>query len=164
MIGCNFCPFAARALQRNSIRYCVIRDTTLLKSKDIVLREAAWLDQNPDTETTLIIFPGQFQSFSGYLQLVRQSEQILSRKGYDGIYQLASFHPDYCFAGASEDDPANYTNRSVYPMLHLLREASISKVLKLYPEPERIPESNMAFSRNKGLAYMQLLLATARQA
>jgi uncharacterized protein len=159
VIGCNFCPFASRALQQQGIRYRVARDSSLLKSKALLLEEAALLDGEPGIETTLIIFPDRFLAFRSYLDLLRQSEQVLARKGYDGIYQVASFHPDYCFAGADPEDAANYTNRSVYPMLHLLREQSITRALKFFPDPESIPERNIAFSREKGLAYMQMLLA-----
>ncbi|WP_315817905.1 DUF1415 family protein [Paraflavitalea speifideaquila] len=70
---------------------------------------------------------------------------------------MASFHPLYQFAGASADDAANYTNRSVYPMLHLLREESIEAALKRYPDPDSIPASNIEFTRNKGTAFMKML-------
>ena len=72
-------------------------------------------------------------------------------------YQVASFHPLYLFEGSVENDPANYTNRSVYPMLHLLREESIDKALENYKDPESIPERNILFAREKGLAYMKTL-------
>jgi len=136
---------------------------SLLRSKEALLAELAILDRDPAIATTLLIFPDAFDRFSSFLELLKQSEKLASRKGYDGIYQIASFHPDYCFAGESPEDPANFTNRSVYPMLHLLREDSISKALKLFPDPEQIPERNMRYSREKGLAYMQLLLAACRQ-
>jgi hypothetical protein len=71
---------------------------------------------------------------------------------------VASFHPDYCFESSPADDPANFTNRSPYPMLHLLREESIEKALEHYPgDPEEIPENNIRFAREKGLAYMKIL-------
>ena len=80
--------------------------------------------------------------------------------GYDGIYQIASFHPEYCFADSTIDDPANYTTRSIYPMLHLLREESISRALKHYKDPEGIPVANVNYAREKGLVYMQMLRAS----
>ncbi len=88
------------------------------------------------------------------------AERTLTKCGNDGVYQIASFHPDYIFAGSEVDDAANYTNRSVYPMLHLLREDSITKVLSTYKNPELIPEHNIEFARNKGLQYMQVLRAS----
>ena len=85
------------------------------------------------------------------------AEKLLKQEGYEGIYQLASFHPLYLFADAAPDDAANYTNRSIYPMLHLLREASIDKALKHYKNPDKIPQHNINFAREKGLVYMQML-------
>ncbi|HEV7782749.1 MAG TPA: DUF1415 family protein, partial [Chitinophagaceae bacterium] len=79
------------------------------------------------------------------------------QNGYEGIYQLASFHPLYLFANSSPTDAANYTNRSVYPMLHLLREESIDKALAHYSDPENIPERNINFAHEKGLTYMKML-------
>jgi hypothetical protein len=72
---------------------------------------------------------------------------------------LAHFHPDYCFDGEPQDDPANYTNRSPYPTLHLLREASIEEALKSYDDPESIPERNIAFARRKGSDFFKAILA-----
>ena len=110
-------------------------------------------------ETTLIIFPNHFADFEDYLDLVDLVEDLSVEQGYEGVYQIASFHPEYCFAGAEEEDPANYTNRSPYPMLHLLREESITRAVEHYKDPEGIPERNMAFAKKKGLQYMQLLRA-----
>jgi hypothetical protein len=122
--------------------------------------ELQYLDDNEAIETTLIIFPNDFTDFDSYLSLVKQSERALAKQGYKGVYQIASFHPAYIFAGSDEEDAANYTNRSVYPMLHLLREESITNVLSTYKHPELIPEHNIEFARNKGLQHMQVLRAS----
>ena len=76
---------------------------------------------------------------------------------HEGVYQVASFHPDYRFADAPDDDPANFTNRSVYPMLHLLREESLEKAIDGHSDPEGLPDKNVAFARDKGLAFMRKL-------
>ncbi len=157
VIGCNFCPFAAKAMLRKSIRYVVLSDATLKSALSAVEEELRYLDESPDIETTLLIFPGQFPDFIDYLDLVEMAEDLSIELDYEGIYQLASFHPAYCFAGATDDDPANYTNRSPYPMLHLLREDSITKAVRHFMDPEGIPERNIAFAQEKGLAYMELL-------
>jgi hypothetical protein len=86
------------------------------------------------------------------------ASSLIDQGGYCGIYQLASFHPDYCFDGESRDDPANYTNRSPYPILHILRESSIEAVLKRYPQPESIPENNIAKARELGSSFLRALL------
>lgn len=157
VIKCNFCPFAAREVKRGSIRYSVTPQLTQKEALNALLDECKLLDADAEIETTLLIFSQGFKSFREYLQLVEKAETLIRKNGYEGVYQVASFHPDYFFAGAPMDDPANFTNRSVYPMLHLLREASIEKVLERYPEPERIPEANMRFAREKGTVYMKML-------
>ncbi|MBK6995370.1 MAG: DUF1415 domain-containing protein [Lewinellaceae bacterium] len=159
VIGCNFCPFAAKAVLRKSIRYVVLQETTLESALETLVDELNFLDRTEDIETTLLIFPKHFADFEDYLDLVELAENLSIEQGYEGVYQIASFHPDYCFEGADADDPANYTNRSPYPMLHLLREDSISKALDHYIDPEGIPERNIAFAQEKGLRYMQLLRA-----
>jgi hypothetical protein len=160
VIDCNFCPFAAKALFNKAVRYIVETDTSLEKSLKALETELQHLDSDETTETSFIIFSNDFADFSTYLSLVKKAERLLTKEGYEGIYQLASFHPDYCFAGLDTDDPANYTNRSMYPMIHILREESITKALRLFPHPELIPEYNVDFARQKGLQYMQLLRAT----
>jgi hypothetical protein len=159
VIGCNFCPFAAKAVLRKSIRYVVLPEATLESSLEAVMEELRFLDRTEDIETTLIIFPNHFADFEEYLDLADLAEDLSVEQGYEGVYQIASFHPDYCFAEADTDDPANYTNRSPYPMLHLLREDSVSKAVDHFIDPEGIPERNIAFAQEKGLKYMQMLRA-----
>ena len=157
VIKCNFCPFAAREVKRNSIRYTVSPDLTQKEALHALLEECKLMEADDQIETTLLIFSQGFKTFREYLQLVEKAEGLIRKNGYEGFYQIASFHPDYFFAGAPMDDAANFTNRSIYPMLHILREASIEKVLERYPEPERIPEANMRFAREKGAAFMKML-------
>lgn len=159
VIECNFCPFAAKAVLKNSIHYIVKSQTTMNDILEILKQELVRLENDEETETSFIIFSNNFQNFNDYLNLVKKAEQFLEKENYDGIFQIASFHPDYCFEGSNEKDPANYTNRSIYPMLHILREESLTKALSLYPDPEKIPEHNISFARKKGLQYMQLLRA-----
>ena len=157
VIGCNFCPFAARAVQKNSIHYEVLADAGIKNSLEAVAHSFKQLDENPAIETSFIILPSGFGSFAAYLQLVGLAEKRLRKLGYSGVYQIASFHPDYAFGGAPKNDAANYTNRSPYPMLHLLREDSITKALAHFTDPEKIPERNIKFAREKGVAYMRAL-------
>ena len=157
VIDLNFCPFAAKAVLKKSIRYIVLKEVDVTKSLETLITEFQFLDTHEEIETTFIIFETNFMDFKSYLQLVKKAEQTLKKARYEGIYQVASFHPDYCFAGEDSNDAANYTNRSIYPMLHLLREDSLTKALALYPNPESIPEHNIALARQKGLQYMQML-------
>ena len=157
IIGCNFCPFAAKVVKQQTIHYQVERSASLEICLDMLLKEIVRLDVDSGIETSFLIFPDSFAGFDDYLDLVDLAEKLIVDNGYEGVYQAASFHPLYLFAGSQEEDAANYTNRSPYPMLHLLREASIDKALEHFSSPENIPESNIDFARKKGLAYMKLL-------
>ena len=157
VIGCNFCPFAANVVKQQKIFYKVEDHTEMDICLDSFVQEMKRLDDDPGIETCFLIFPNAFQKFDDYLDLVSLAEERLKRNGYEGVYQVASFHPLYLFANSDEDDPANYTNRSIYPMLHLLREASIDKALENYNDPESIPLRNINFAKEKGLAYMKML-------
>jgi uncharacterized protein len=157
VIGCNFCPFAAREMRLDTIRYHVEPATETQKILETVLSECKMLDENTSIETTLIILSQAGTDFEEYLDLVNLVERLIEDYDYEGIYQVASFHPDYRFAGSHEDDPSNYTNRSIYPMLHLLREESLERVIEKHPDPEGIPERNIHFAHEKGLAYMKAL-------
>lgn len=157
VIGCNFCPFAAREVKLDRVRYEVTDTNDLAIALELLINECRRLDENPNIETTLLIFSQGFASFDDYLGLVSLAEQTLKHHRYEGVYQVASFHPFYCFDGEAEDDAANYTNRSPHPMLHLLREESIEKALEKYPDPDSIPERNIEFTRKKGEAYMKAL-------
>lgn len=157
VIGCNFCPFAAQVVKRNTVFYKVEPSTETAICLESFLQEVTRLDEDETIETSFLIFLNNFKTFDSYLGLISVAEKLLKQKGYNGIYQLASFHPLYRFAGAPVDDAANYTNRSVYPMLHLLRESSIDKAFEHYDSPETIPCKNIDFAREKGTVYMKML-------
>jgi hypothetical protein len=157
VIGCNFCPFAAQVIKRKSVFYKVEMATDTVTCLETFLQEVTRLDDEEAIETSFLIFPNSFKTFNSYLDMVSVAEKLLKQKGYNGIYQLASFHPLYIFAGSPADDAANYTNRSLYPMLHLLRESSIDKALEHYDDPESIPDKNINFAREKGIVYMKML-------
>lgn len=160
VIGCNLCPFAANVVKRRTIFYNVETSIDQNKCLDSFVHEMTRLDKDETIETSFLIFPNTFERFDDYLDMVWLAEQLVKEKGNEGIYQVASFHPLYLFAGSDENDPANYTNRSVYPMLQLLREESIDKALEHYKSPESIPERNIIFAREKGLIYMKMLRDT----
>lgn len=158
VIGCNFCPFAAREMKRNTVRFIVSESESMEECLTAFLEACRQLDDDESIETILVIFPNLTGDFEEYLDLVEMSEELIESEEYEGIYQVASFHPEYQFAGVAADDPANFTNRSPYPMLHLLREESLEKALEFYQgDPEEIPENNIRFAREKGLLYMKML-------
>ncbi len=157
VVGCNFCPFAGREVLRDSIHFKVLEnpdDAAVVAGLEELMIKMV---DNPDIETSFLVLHGSFDSFQDYLQLLGLCEHFLLKWNYEGIFQLASFHPEYCFAGTDSNDPANYTNRSPHPMLHLLREASITKAAGLFPDMDKIPQININFARQKGLAFMQEL-------
>ena len=157
VIGCNFCPFAVNVVKQQTIFYKVEENKELETCLASFVLEMERLDNDLTIETSFLIFPNAFQQFDDYLDLVSLAEKLLKRKSYEGVYQVASFHPLYLFANSDESDPANYTNRSIYPMLQLLREESIDKALANYKDPESIPARNINFAKEKGLVYMKML-------
>ncbi len=159
IIEYSICPFAKHELERGSIRFSINHDTEIEICLLNLMLECDRLNIDPSIETTLLIYDCAFTAFDDYLDFLELAEALLIEQDYEGVYQLASFHPDYCFEGAETDDPANYTNRSPYPMLHLLRETSIDRALAAYPHPEKIPQRNIELTRELGLAKMQALLA-----
>ena len=158
VVGCNFCPFALREVKKESIYFEVIdgNKAAVLKALSAAF---AKMDAQQEIETMFLLLPQNFARFADYLKLVQGAEILIKKTGYEGIYQVASFHPAYLFAGSSTNDAANYTNRSPHPMLHILREESVSRAIDSYPDTAKIPERNTAFARQKGLAYMQSLRA-----
>ncbi len=157
VIGCNFCPFAAKVVKLQTVFFKVENAIATNLCLESFLQEVTRLNNDETIETSFLIFPDAFKKFDDYLDMFSVAEKLLKQYKYNGIYQLASFHPQYKFAGAPDNDAANYTNRSVYPMLHLLRESSIDKALEHYKNPEAIPEQNMHFAREKGIVYMKML-------
>lgn len=157
VVGCNFCPFAAAAILKNKIHYCVVNSDDTETILQEVINQCVFLDENEAVETTLLLLPNHLPDFEAYLELVDVAESVLAAAGYEGEYQVASFHPSYQFAESSERDPANYTNRSPYPMIHLLREASVEQAVATYPDVENVPTRNIAFATEKGLTFMQQL-------
>ncbi|VAW79860.1 hypothetical protein MNBD_GAMMA15-1860 [hydrothermal vent metagenome] len=151
IVAHSFCPFAGREVERDSIRYTVCPESKVPAALEALIDECVLLDDDSHIETTLVVYPGGFEVFEDYLDFSALAEALLVEQGYEGVYQLATFHPDYLFSDSSEDDPANYTNRSPYPVLHILREASLETAIDGHPDPEGIPERNISYARKLGL-------------
>lgn len=156
--GLNLCPFARRELVANRVRYRVVDSSTeeqLLLQLDT---ELLYLESHPDIETTLLIHPLVLQDFYKFNQFLNQVDQLLAERELEGIYQVASFHPDYQFAGTQMGDVENYTNRSPFPLLHLLREESLSRAIDSHPDPDAIPDRNIALLKRLGLERIRSML------
>ncbi|CAH1579387.1 DUF1415 domain-containing protein [Vibrio owensii] len=146
VIGLNLCPFAAKPQRNKQIKIFVSeasQEEALLE--DILLQLIELSSTEPEKlETTLVVVPNMLQDFWDYNFFIDWVEGLIKQQGWEGIFQVATFHPDYCFGGAEPEDDENLTNRSPYPVFHLIREESMEKVLKHYPDPESIPDTNIA--------------------
>ncbi|WP_344799833.1 DUF1415 domain-containing protein [Litoribacillus peritrichatus] len=163
IVGFNFCPFAKKEVVRDSIRYAIFgyegsgRDV-FFDALEEILKECRLLDEHSEIETTLVVFPKLLGEFEQFLDFLGFAEQLMIDNGYEGIYQLANFHPDYCFEGESQGDPSNYTNRSPYPTFHIIREETMEKVLANISDPEEIPARNIRVAREMGNDRLALIL------
>lgn len=156
VIGLNLCPFAKPVFDENKIAYRVHGESDC--EDEWVLKSFKELDADDELETSLLIFPEFYDDFHTFLELVALAQFILEENNYEGVYQLAHFHPNYLFEGEDEGAVSHYTNRSPYPILHLLREESLTKALETYPNPESIPERNIAKLNELGLDEVKKLL------
>jgi hypothetical protein len=145
VIGLNLCPFAKSVLVQKQIRYALTAAETadqLLAELDKELALLAATDPQ-QLDTTLLIHPQVMTDFLDYHFFLAEAEAMIRNNGYDGVFQIASLHPQYEFAGSEPDDIANYTNRAPYPMLHLLRESSIDRAVAAFPDAANIFERNI---------------------
>ncbi len=150
VIELNLCPFAARELNAERIQFSLSDATTIEQLLDDLHRELLQLQQNDNIETSLLVHPEVLQDFIDYNQFLDLADSLLQQMQLEGIYQIASFHPDYQFADTQAEDVSNYTNRSPYPMLHLIREASLEKAVANYPDADQIPLRNIALLEQMG--------------
>lgn len=152
VIGLNLCPFAKGVHIKDQIRYFVSHATTPDELvKDLMAELEVLAEANPEKiDTTLLIHPYVMQDFLDYNDFLEVADATLEELDLDGILQVASFHPQYQFEDAAPDDIDNYTNRSPFPTLHLLREESIDKAVEAFPEAEQIYEKNMQTLRALG--------------
>lgn len=143
VIGYNLCPFAKRELVRERVRFVVSRAQDEEQLLVDLENELTLLGADEGIETTLLITPQVLQDFFDFNQFLGRADQRVAQLKLKGVFQIASFHPDYQFGGTEPDDAENYTNKSPYPVLHLLREASLDRAIENYPDAESIPEHNI---------------------
>lgn len=162
IIGLNFCPFAKKEFVNNTICYHVSKEKKQKAALLEFVEQCQILFDDSEIETTLLIYQDGFRDFNSYLDLVDNANDLLIEQGFEGVFQLASMHPEYCFADEDFDDASNYTNRSPYPIIHIIREESMARVLSVYKNPEEIPENNIALAQQKGSAFFEKILAGIR--
>lgn len=154
VIGLNLCPFAKAPYARGRVRF-VVSDATstdaLLAALGDELAHLTAVDEN-ETETTLLIHPQVLHDFLAFNDFLDDADALIAAAGLEGVVQLASFHPRYQFAGTDVDDIGNATNRSPYPVLHLLRESSIERALAAVPDTDAIFTANIETLERLGAA------------
>ncbi|GAA3925756.1 DUF1415 domain-containing protein [Luteimonas lutimaris] len=160
VIGLNLCPFAKAVVAKGQVRYVLSDATTPGALLEILGEELLRLRDTPaeDIDTTLIVHPNVLADFLDYNDFLDDADALVVQLELDGELQVASFHPHYRFAGSSEDDIANFTNRSPWPTLHLLREDSVSRAVAAFPDPDAIVERNVATLEELGHEGWQRLL------
>lgn len=155
VLGLDLCPFAKAPYRNNAIEFQLSdarSDEELLTDLYLSLKQ---LDEHLNIETMLLISPYHLVRFTDFNQFLSLAEHFLEQEGWSGIYQLASFHPDYQFSGTDLDDRGNWSNRSPYPILHLIREVSISRALKTFSNIDDVPRRNIEILKNLSEQNMQ---------
>ncbi len=152
VVGLNLCPFAAPEVRNDTIRYAVSHSDSLDGAVQDFLSELQRIQSSEETalSTSLVSFTETAVTFDSFLDLLDRCQDALEEAGLEGVFQLASFHPQYCFAGVAADDISNWTNRAPFPTIHIIREGQMSRVLVHYKTPEEIPERNMALMETLG--------------
>lgn len=143
VVGMNLCPFAKRELDSERVRFSVTEASDELQLLQALESELQLLFGDDTIGTTLLIHPFVLTDFDAYNQFLNLADGLLVQMNLEGTFQIASFHPGYQFADTDPDDAQNYTNRSPYPTLHLLREASVAQAVARYPDVEQIPARNV---------------------
>lgn len=161
VIGLNLCPFAKAVYVKEQVRFVVSDASTPEALLEHLAEELLLLRDTPpeQIDTTLLIHPDVLTDFLDYNDFLENADAAIEALDLQGILQVASFHPDYQFAGTAPGDIGNYTNRSPFPTLHLLREASIDRAVEAFPEPDAIIERNLETLDKLGLEGWQALFA-----
>lgn len=157
VIGLNLCPFAKAVQVKDQVRYVVSTADSAPELLEQLAEELRRLQASDpaDVETTLLIHPQALPEFTDYLWFIELGDAVLEQLGLVGELQIAHFHPQFRFEGSRADDIANYTNRSPYPILHLLREASVDRAVAAFPDASEIYNRNIATLRQLGLTGWQ---------
>lgn len=150
VIQLNLCPFANQTLTSGRIRFTLTQSTNELDLLTDLNSELNLLQDSTEIETTLLIHPAMLQDFDTYNDFLTLAEELLARLNMETDFQIASFHPAYQFAGSNSCDIENYTNRSPYPLLHILRQASVEKAITDHPDISKVPLRNIELLKELG--------------
>lgn len=162
VIGLNLCPFAKAVYAKQQVRFVVSDATTTEALLEVLITELLLLrDADPQTiDTTLLIHPHVLTGFLDYNDFLEVADEAVAELDLEGIIQVASFHPDYQFAGTAPDDVSNCSNRSPFPTLHLLREDSITRAVEVFPDADAIIDRNIGTLEKLGRDGWDGLMAT----
>jgi len=144
IVDLNLCPFACREVMRNSIRFTVFEDSEPENILHALSEEINLLHNSTEIETSFLILPSGMPDFRDFNDFIHAAGSLTEALGWEGRYQLVGFHPKYQFANTEPDDAENYTNRSPFPMLHILRESSITDAVATTHDTALIPQRNIA--------------------
>jgi hypothetical protein len=160
VIGLNLCPFARPLVASDALRVTVCEATDDESVAVTLLDEIERIQKASEAEiaTTLVVLTNALQRFDDYLAFLDGAQQLLEEMDLLGVLQLASFHPDYQFAGEPIEAASHFTNRAPFPMIHVLREDMVTRALETYPNPEQIPERNIQKLEDLGRERLQQML------
>ena len=146
VIGLNLCPFAGPVIASDGLRIAVCESDQLQQVAETFISELDLIERSPESAiaTTILALPNALLDFEDYLSFIDNAEALLEGSGSDSLIQLASFHPEYQFDGEAVDAVSHFTNRSPYPLIHLLRVEMMTKALETFSNPEAIPARNIA--------------------
>lgn len=158
VVGLNLCPFAGKVVKEGKLEWTVspADNQDDLYTDFLKVLERIYLESPEVVETSLLVVPHCLADFEDYLDFLGEAEAAVEASGLEGTIQLASFHPRYQFADAAADDPANCTNRSPYPMIHFLREASVEEAIANHPDVDGIPARNIELLRSMDLSRLKI--------
>lgn len=159
VIELNLCPFAKAEYLQNRVRFEVSAADQAEALLAALHDEIRFLQTQPAIETSLLIHPAALQNFDDYNQFLNIADALLLELGVQGEFQIASFHPDYQFANTTADAAENFSNRSPYPLLHILREQSVSRAVDSHPDIDAIPQHNIQKLEQLGAVRLQQMLA-----
>ena len=164
VVGLGFCPFASASIKAGGLRLELCATTEVEDLCRLLVDELVFLQsQKGETyDSTLLVHPNLLSDFAVFNEFLGMCEDILAGLSLEGVFQIASFPPRYCFADADENDVGNYTNRSPYPMLHILREASVTEAVADHVDPAGIPQKNIQKLTTLSVAEMEAMLQGCR--
>lgn len=157
VVNLNLCPFARRELDRGSVRFSLSEAANTRELINDLTCELNLLQHEPAIETSLLVHPRVLQDFYDFNEFLGDCDRLLRELEFEGVFQIASFHPEYQFAGTDPEDAENYSNRSPYPVLHILREESVARAVETHPDIEAVPATNIALLQHMGAEQLKAL-------